>query len=422
MPDTTLPASATSVRVAIIGGGPAGLMAAETLARHGILADVYDSMPSVGRKFLLAGRGGLNLTHSEPSERFNQRFGNRSSTVASWLQHLDAQALREWAHGLGIETFVGTSGRVFPLEMKAAPLLRAWLSRLRAAGVRFHMRHRWMGWAAGETASPQTLRFETPHGTLSVQADAAILALGGASWARLGSDGSWVAGLLEHHIDVAPLRPANCGFEADWSAHLRERYAGTPLKSVAMALDRNGEPGTWRRGEFMLTESGIEGSLVYALSAGLRDAIDAQGSTFAWVDLLPDLSADKVLAQVSHPRGARSMASHLQSRLGLKGVKTALLRECTDAQDWQDMALLARRIKALPLRLLRTRPIDEAISNAGGVRLEATDSALMLHNAPGVFCAGEMLDWEAPTGGYLLTASMASGVVAAEGVRARLVP
>ncbi|CAM4138493.1 TIGR03862 family flavoprotein [Bordetella muralis] len=422
MPDSTSPASSTAVRVAIIGGGPAGLMAAETLARHGILADVYDSMPSVGRKFLLAGRGGLNLTHSEPSERFNQRFGSRSSAVATWLHRLDAQALREWAHGLGVETFVGTSGRVFPLEMKAAPLLRAWLSRLRAAGVRFHMRHHWNGWTEGETPAPQRLHFTTPHGSLTVHADAAILALGGASWARLGSDGSWVAGLQEHHIDVAPLRPANCGFEADWSAHLRERYAGMPLKSIAMALDRDGEPGTWRRGEFMLTESGIEGSLVYALSAGLRDAIDAQGSTFAWVDLLPDLSADKVVAQVSHSRGARSMASHLQSRLGLKGVKTALLRECTAAQDWHDMALLARRIKALPLRLLRTRPIDEAISSAGGVRLEATDDTLMLRHAPGIFCAGEMLDWEAPTGGYLLTASMASGAVAADGVHARLVP
>ena len=224
-------------------------------------------------------------------------------------------------------------------------------------------------------------------------------------------------GVIAH---VAPLRPANCGFEADWSAHLRERHAGTPLKSIAMALDQDGAPGSWRRGEFMLTESGIEGSVVYALSAGFRNAIDIHGSTIAWIDLLPDLSADKVLAQVTHPRGARSMASHLQSRLGLKGVKTALLRECTDAQTWQDMPLLVRRIKALPVHLLRTRPIDEAISSAGGVRLEAVEDTLMLSAIPGVFCAGEMLDWEAPTGGYLLTASMASGVVAAEGVRARL--
>lgn len=422
MSDSIPSASPVAVRVAIIGGGPAGLMAAEALARHGIQADVYDGMPSVGRKFLLAGRGGLNLTHSEPAERFHQRYGEHSGALADWLRHLDAQALRDWAHGLGIDTFVGSSGRVFPREMKAAPLLRAWLSRLRAAGVRFHMRHRWNGWAAGEAAGPQTLSFETPQGALAVRADAAILALGGASWARLGSDGAWAAGLQAHGVDIAPLRPANCGFEANWSTHLRERCAGMPVKSIAMALDDDGVPGTWRRGEFMLTDSGAEGSLVYALSAGLRDAIDANGTTIAWVDLLPDLPFERVLAQVSHPRGARSMSSHLQSRLGLKGVKAALLRECAGVQAWQDTALLARRIKALPLRLLRARPIDEAISSAGGVRLEAINEALMLKAAPGVFCAGEMLDWEAPTGGYLLTACMASGVAAAEGVREFLAP
>ena len=422
MPDLIPPASPSITRVAIIGGGPAGLMAAETLTRHGLSADVYDSMPSVGRKFLLAGRGGLNLTHSEPAECFNQRFGNRSLAVASWLSHLDAQALRDWAHGLGIETFVGSSGRVFPLEMKAAPLLRSWLSRLRASGVRFHMRHRWSGWTDGETANPHALHFDTPDGALTVRADAAILALGGASWARLGSDGRWVAGLQAHGVDVAPLRSANCGFETDWSSHLSERFAGTPLKSIAMALDDGGKPEAWRRGECVLTEWGIEGSLVYAHAAGLRDAIESNGAAVVWIDLLPDLSAEKVLAQVTHPRGARSLSSHLQSRLGLKGIKTALLRECAGDEAWHDMELLARRIKALPVRLLRTRPIDEAISSAGGVRLEATNEMLMLNAMPGIFCAGEMLDWEAPTGGYLLTASMASGVVAAEGVRRYLAP
>lgn len=395
-------------------------MAAEVLARRGIQADVYDSMPSVGRKFLLAGRGGLNLTHSEPAGRFSQRYGARSAAVAGWLRHFDADAMREWAHGLGIDTFVGSSGRVFPREMKAAPLLRAWLSRLRAAGVRLHMRHRWTGWPDAAAAAAHTLHFDTPQGVVVAQADAVVLALGGASWARLGSDGAWVPGLRACGVDVASLRPANCGFDVDWSAHLRERCAGTPVKSVAMAPDDHGAPGTWRRGEFVLTATGVEGSLVYALSAPLRDAIDARGATVAWLDLLPDLSADRVAAQVAHPRGARSMASHLQSRLGLKGVKAALLRECAEPQAWSDMALLARCIKALPVRLLRARPIDEAISSAGGVTLEALDSGLMLKALPGVFCAGEMLDWEAPTGGYLLTACMASAVVAAEAVHAYL--
>lgn len=410
----------TSVRVAIIGGGPAGLMAAETLARHGVQADVYDRMPSVGRKFLLAGRGGLNLTHSEPADMFESRFGERKDVVAGWLKRLDAQALRAWAQELGIDTFVGTSGRVFPREMKAAPLLRAWISRLRAAGVRFHMRHHWTGWTADEPAGPAALHFNTPQGDVHLCADAAILALGAASWARLGSDGAWAPGLQCQGVAVAPWRPANCGFELGWSEHLRARAAGQPIKSVAMALDNDGAPGPWRRGEFMLTEFGIEGSLVYALSAPLREAIDAHGHARLWVDLMPDLSHEKVLQQVAHPRGARSMSSHLQSRLGLKGAKAMLLRECAPAAAWRDMALLARSIKTLPLSPSRARPIDEAISSAGGVRLEATDQTLMLAALPGIFCAGEMLDWEAPTGGYLLTACMASGVTAAQGALAFL--
>ncbi len=400
-------------RVAVIGGGPAGLMAAEGLAARGVQVDVYDAMPSVGRKFLMAGRGGLNLTHSEAAAPFLARYGERAAQVAPWLRALDGNGLREWAGRLGIETFVGSSGRVFPAEMKAAPLLRAWLARLRGSGVRLHMRHRWLGWPESVAASAAELRFDTPDGERTYVADAAVLALGGGSWAKLGSDGAWLPGLAAHGIAVAPLRPANCGFEVAWSEHFRQRYAGQPVKSVAM---RVGDVGSARQGEFVVTESGIEGSLVYALSAPLRDQIDATGHAVALLDLAPDWTSEKVLAAVTHPRGARSMSSHLQSRLGLTGVKAGLLRECAGADDFRDAARLGVLIKALPLRLVRARPIDEAISTAGGVSFDALTPSLMLQAAPGVFCAGEMLDWEAPTGGYLLTACIASGVIAAQGV------
>lgn len=402
--------------VAVIGGGPAGLMAAERLAAQGVQVDVFDAMPSVGRKFLMAGRGGLNLTHSEAAAPFLARYGARAAQLAPWLQVMDATALREWAHQLGIETFVGSSGRVFPQEMKAAPLLRAWLARLRASGVRFHMRHRWLGWPQGTAVSAGALRFETPEGVHTKTADAVVLALGGGSWAKLGSDGAWVEGLQAHGIDVAPLRPANCGFDVAWSRHFSERYAGQPVKSVAMSCAGETGEARARQGEFVVSESGIEGSLVYALSALLRDRIDAEGHAVAMLDLAPDWTLDKVIAAVTHPRGARSMSSHLQSRMGLTGVKAGLLRECAPAEDFKDLARLALRIKALPLTLLRARPMDEAISTAGGVSFKSVTDGLMLRSAPGVFCAGEMLDWEAPTGGYLLTACMASGVVAAKGV------
>ncbi|MNQ06518.1 dihydropyrimidine dehydrogenase subunit A [compost metagenome] len=402
-------------RVAVIGGGPAGLMAAEGLSARGVQVDVFDAMPSVGRKFLMAGRGGLNLTHSEPSGPFLARYGARAACVAPWLEVLDAAGLRAWAHRLGIDTFVGSSGRVFPQEMKAAPLLRAWLARLRAGGVRFHMRHRWLGWPQGGKPCAGALRFDTPDGETTCAADAVVLALGGGSWAKLGSDGAWAAGLRGHGIEVAPLRPANCGFDVSWSDHFRERYAGQPVKPVSMAAG-----GMARQGEFVISETGIEGSLVYALSAPLRDQLDAQGRAVAMLDLAPDWPQEKVTAAVTHPRGARSMSSHLQSRLGLTGVRAGLLRECATAEDFRDPARLALRIKALPLTLTRTRPIDEAISTAGGVAFEGLTAGLMLSAAPGVFCVGEMLDWEAPTGGYLLTACMASGAVAAKAVAAFL--
>jgi uncharacterized flavoprotein (TIGR03862 family) len=402
--------SSSPQRVAVVGGGPAGLMAAEVLAAGGVPVEVFDAMPSVARKFLLAGKGGMNITHSEPYPDFVRRYGARSTQVAAWLEEFGPDAVRAWIHGLGIGTFIGSSGRVFPTDMKAAPLLRAWLHRLREAGVRFHMRHRWLGWEG------EALRFATPGGETSVQFDAVILALGGASWARLGSDGAWVPLLEARRVEVAPLVPANCGFDVDWSPHFSDKHAGAPLTTVAIRYeDREGERAR-RQGQFVVTGTGIEGSLVYALSSVLRDQIAARGRTTVWLDLAPDHDAQRVRAEVLRPRGARSMSSHLQSRLGIKGVKAGLLRECLSQADYLDEEKLAAAIKALPLVLKRPRPIDEAISSAGGVRFESLDSNGMLRTVPGVFVAGEMLDWEAPTGGYLLTACFASGRAAAQGV------
>ena len=391
-------------RVAVIGGGPAGLLAAEVLAQGGVEVDVYDAMASVGRKFLLAGKGGMNITHSEPTPDFVHRYGARRDEVARWLEGFDADAVRAWIHDLGIETFVGTSGRVFPREMKAAPLLRAWLHRLRESGVRFHMRHRWLGWQDG------LLRLATPEGERLVEADATILALGGASWARLGSDGAWQPLLAERGVALTPLAPANCGFDVGWSAHFSSRYAGAPLLTVAAGYEEQDGGIAWRKGQFVITGGGVEGSLVYALSAPLRDQIARIGSATLWLDLAPDHDAERVFDEVTRPRGSRSMSSHLQSRLGIKGVKAGLLHECLSREEYADPARLAAGIKRLPVKLLRTRPIDEAISSAGGVQFGAlADTTSMLAALPGAFVAGEMVDWEAPTGGYLLTACFASG-------------
>ncbi|MBT9528078.1 MAG: TIGR03862 family flavoprotein [Rhizobacter sp.] len=403
----------SSPRVAIVGGGPAGLMAAEVLAAGGAQVDLYDGMPSVGRKFLLAGKGGLNLTHSEALEPFLSRYGARRAQVESWLSAFSPQQLREWAQGLGVGTFVGSSGRVFPTDMKAAPLLRAWLARLRASGVRFNMRHRCLGFAE---ASSIALRFASPQGEQRVEADAVLLALGGGSWSRLGSDGAWAPWLAQRGADVAPLRPANCGFDIGWTEHFRSRYAGEPLKSVALRFDGDGGAHFQQQGEFIATETGVEGSLVYAASSHLRDAIEAHGSATLHVDLLPGRSLEWVRDELAHPRGPRSLSTHLKTRLGLHGVKAGLLYEVVPRADMNDPARLAAFIKALPLKLVAARPIDEAISSAGGVRLESLDEALMLRAQPGVFCVGEMLDWEAPTGGYLLTACLASARVAGAGV------
>lgn len=423
-------------RVAIIGGGPAGLMAAQVLVDAGVAVHLYDAMPSVGRKFLLAGKGGLNLTHSEDADRFASRFGARRPQIERLLQGFGPEPLRAWAKGLGIDTFIGTSGRVFPTDMKAAPLLRAWLHRLRhpvepqastqaeEGGVRFHMRHRWLGW----DADGHTLRFETPQGEVEVTADAVVLALGGGSWARLGSNGAWVPLLTERGVQVSPLLPANCGFDVassarstmtntvGWSEHFTSRFAGQPLKSVAIAYTASTGQAFKRKGEFVATQTGVEGSLIYAASSLLRDDILAHGQATLLLDLLPDHSPERVLAEVSHPRGSRSLSSHLKSRLGLEGIKMALLHEILSKDDLNQPAKLAAAIKALPLHLVVTRPLDEAISSAGGVPFELLNDALMLQALPGVFCAGEMLDWEAPTGGYLLTACFASGKAAGEGV------
>jgi predicted flavoprotein YhiN len=428
-------------------------MAAEVLSGAGAALEVhlFDAMPSVGRKFLLAGKGGLNLTHSEGPEAFLSRYGERSAQMAPLLSAFGPDQLRAWAQALGVETFVGSSGRVFPKDMKAAPLLRAWLQRLRAAGVKFSMRHRWLGWA-----DDGNLRFATPGGETSFQVDAVVLALGGGSWARLGSDGAWVPLLAERGVAVAPLQPSNCGFDVGpephaleaaehgetrraffreligsgpsqqpgWTAHFASRFAGQPFKSVAISFTDSQGRSFSRKGEFVATATGVEGSLIYAASSLLRDEIAAHGSASFTLDLLPDKSPEQVLVEVRHPRGSRSLSSHLKSRLGIEGIKAAMLHELLSKEAMNDPLQLARAIKALPIRVTSARPIDEAISSAGGVSFEAMDAQLKLTALPGapVFCAGEMLDWEAPTGGYLLTACFASGHVAGQAALRRLRP
>jgi len=415
----------SSPRVAVIGGGPAGLMAADAIAAGGVRVDLFDSMPSVGRKFLLAGKGGLNLTHSEPLDAFLGRYGARRDEVAPLIANFTPEALRAWAQSLGIDTFIGSSGRIFPTDMKAAPLLRTWLARLRAAGVTFHMRHRWQGWDAA-----QALRFATPQGEVAHMADAVVLALGGGSWARLGSDGAWVPLLEARGVTVAPLQPSNCGFDvarvddqgtrAGWSEFFRTRFAGQALKTVALSLSSAEGVVFEQAGEFVVTEGGVEGSLVYAASGAARDLIAATGHAVIHIDLQPGRTAQFVHDEVARPRGTRSLSTHLKSRLGIDGVKAALLHELLPREVIADPAQLAVAIKALPLRLVAPRPIDEAISSAGGVRFDALDAGSMLRALPGVFCAGEMLDWEAPTGGYLINACLASGLAAGRGVLARL--
>lgn len=381
-------------------------MAAEVLSTRGVKVNLYDSMPSLGRKFLMAGRGGLNITHSEPFEQFLSRYDKRRSQIEPLLKIFGPDELRTWVHGLGIETFVGTSGRVFPAGMKASPLLRAWLKRLSDSGVTFHLRHKWKGWLPDGS-----LQFATPNGEAAIKPDAAILALGGGSWSRLGSDAAWIPWLEQAGVRVEAFKPSNCGFEVNWSPHFRERFEGQPVKSVVLSF------GSFRQqGEFIVTREGVEGSLIYAVSALLREEIYSKGSATATLDLAPDRSIEWLVERLSKPRGSRTMASHLEKTVGIKGLKAGLLREFVSKEDFANMERLAACIKTLPLPLIAPRPLDEAISSAGGVRFEELDEHLMIRSLPGVFCAGEMLDWEAPTGGYLITACMASGYTAGLGV------
>lgn len=404
------PSPSPPLTVAVIGAGPAGLMAAEVLAASGVQVDVFDAMPSMARKFLLAGVGGMNITHSEDKAAFLERYREATPWISQWLADWDADALRGWIHGLGIETFIGSSGRVFPTDMKAAPLLRAWLSRLRAGGVRFHTRHRWTGWTEA-----RELAFDSATDTVLVRAEATILALGGGSWSRLGSDGAWVPWLEQRGVRVRALRPANCGFTVGWSTKLIERFAGQPLKQViASTTDSHGNRLS-RRGECIVTADGLEGSLIYALSAELRDALEQHGQAQLEFDLAPDRPIEQLEKALSAPRNGQSLASVLRKRAGLDPLKVSLLHECTAKDLLPNPSALASAIKALPVTLRGTRPLDEAISSAGGIVRSEIDEQLMLTNAPGVFCAGEMLDWEAPTGGYLLTACFASGRIAGLG-------
>ena len=396
-------------QIAIVGGGPAGLMAAETLSRKGHAVTVYDAMPTVARKFLLAGKSGLNITHAEDYTRFVIRFGAANDWLRSALDLMTPEDIRIWAAELGTETFVGTSGRVFPKAMKASPLLRAWLKRLEAQGIRILTRHRWTGFAG------RALTFETPDGPAQIEPDATLFALGGASWPRLGSDAAWVALLRGQGVAIRDLLPANCGFDCDFSAMFDARFSGTPVKSVKASSTA----GT-TQGEFVISRGGIEGSLIYAHAAALRDALIDTGQAALSLDLAPGREQARLALDLERQDAKASFATRLKKATGLDGVKAALLREVDPDANRLPADALASLIKTLPLRVTRPRPIAEAISSAGGVTLDAVDPHFMLKALPGIFVAGEMLDWEAPTGGYLLTACFATGKAAASGINAWL--
>jgi uncharacterized flavoprotein (TIGR03862 family) len=397
------------VQAAIIGAGPAGLMAAEVLAKGGVRVTVFDAMPSAGRKFLMAGRGGLNLTHSEPLPQFLTRYGAAASHLQSSIDAFPPEALRHWADDLAQPTFVGSSGRVFPKTLKASPLLRAWLKRLDSIGVALALRHRWSEWDGDGR-----LEFQTPGGARAITADATIMALGGASWPRLGSDGAWVERLAGRGIAIAPLQPANSGFDVEWSGVFRDRFEGQPLKNVALSFGSHTV-----RGEVLVTRSGIEGGAIYALSAMLREHIIASGSTVLNMDLRPDIATSELAIRMSAPRGKQSVSNWLRKAAGLSPVATGLLQEAAraagDSLASMPPPVLAAMIRAVPISLTGVAPLARAISTAGGVVFSELDEDYMIRRLPGVFAAGEMLDWEAPTGGYLLQASFATGAAAGRG-------
>lgn len=405
--------SAKNKVIAIIGGGPAGLMAAEVLSQSDYTVNVFDAMPSMARKFLRAGIGGLNLTYDEPLEAFLDKYAGRRNELTSLLKQFTPKNLITWVNNLGIETFVGSSHRVFPREKKAAPLLRAWLHRLRQAGVIFHSKHYWLGWN-----EENALRFNTPKkGEVTFKSDATVLALGGASWPQLGSDGNWVKILAEKGIEINPLRPSNCGFVVAWSDFFREKFAGQPIKAVTASIQQSNGEVFKKSGELMVSKTGIEGGLIYALSAKARENIEKNGSATIYLDLNPDRTLEQITLKLSEPRGKNTLAKHLKNKLNIDGVKAALLREYSDQSIFSQADVFAKLIKAFPMTLIKTNPISEAISTTGGVKFEELNENQMLIKMPGVFCAGEMLDWEAPTGGYLLSACFASGFAAGEGIQ-----
>jgi hypothetical protein len=398
-----------SQKIAIIGAGPAGLMAADVLSAAGMSVDIFESKPSVGRKFLMAGKGGLNITHSEPMEAFIRRY-DQSEWLKPMIEAFDPNTIRGWMEDLGVSSFIGSSGRIFPTEMKAAPLLRRWLSSLKKRGVRVHCRHYWKGFS-----DEGDLHFTTAEGEKKVTFDATILALGGGSWARLGSDGAWVTILAEKGVKISPLLPSNCGFKATWSPFLQPHF-GKPLKNISGWVGNAKE--TISSSEAVLTDYGIEGGLIYALSRPLREEILTQGSATLYLDFLPHINENVLISRLTS--SGKQSCDNTWRKAGLEGVKSALIRESLPKEKWDDPTTVARYVKSYPITLTAMQPIDEAISTAGGVMRKAVDENLMLLTLPNVFCAGEMLDWDAPTGGYLLTASLASGVFAANGVLKKL--